>query len=174
MLGGGAIPGNDRAWRGFRRQPNGWQRAIRIWAARTFCLFPSSGLMAPKEVLTGNGEQGRGRCSFHFYPALGHTELAWVPQPLGAPRGPGYFSEPLAAGQGPQASAQALDAQGPPPHSLEPASTQAACTLRSGGLTLQNCLKHQFRELVSLTLERTVLPPRKVTRNWPWWIWCFW
>lgn len=40
---------------GMRPEGRG-QRALWVVGALTLCLFYSSGLMAPREVLTGNGE----------------------------------------------------------------------------------------------------------------------
>lgn len=43
------------------REPSGFGQL------ELLCLFPSSGLMAPKEVLMGNGEWGRGRCTVSIF-----------------------------------------------------------------------------------------------------------
>lgn len=101
VLGGGHTR-NDRP-EGLQVQPTGWQRAIRIWAARTSCLFPSSGLMATgKEVLMGNGECGRGCRRFPSLSSLlAMWELARVPQPPAFPGGLAASPSPLATGQGP-------------------------------------------------------------------------
>lgn len=51
--------------------------------ALMLCLFHSSGLMAPREVLTGNGEWGQGGCTFPTLIQFSATE-SWstTPQPL--------------------------------------------------------------------------------------------
>lgn len=44
--------------------------------ALTLLFFHSSGLMAPREVLTGNGEWGRAGCTFFILVLPSASELA--------------------------------------------------------------------------------------------------
>lgn len=71
--------------------------------ALMLCLFHSSGLMAPREVLTGNGEWGQGGCTFPTLIQLSATESPVRSPPLLSPSSfPGHppcFLEQLVAEQ---------------------------------------------------------------------------